>query len=185
MSASLIFSRGQRLLLLGPSRPRTALILALHSLNFDVEGDWVCQVSPSGLVALPNSLHWNERLGRSYPEILAFLRDKPCEKIDTGFGYFWTWCPAAEGRPWRCREGPVDGIVVTSEMAGGYSIASQLSSDMAWGHLMSARSGESKNPAIVMELRHLSATAPAIKLSVGNLLQATEIIVQFSSSLRT
>jgi hypothetical protein len=84
-----------------------------------------------------------------------------------------------EERRWFCRSGGVDGIVVTDDMAGGCSLARRLAPDLTWGHLMSSRvTGDGSLPTI-MALKGLGAAAPAIRLSVGDLAGATDIVMQF------
>ena len=179
LSASLVHWRGKRLLLLGPALARTALVLALFRWDVDIEGDWVCQLSPSGLMALPRSVRWGLRLGRSYPEAMEITADIPSYRVDSFHGEIRAWCPMTEERRWFCRNGGVDGTVVTDDMAGGCSLARRLAPDLTWGHLMSSRvTGDGSLPTI-MALKGLGAAAPAIRLSVGELAGATDIVMQF------
>ena len=182
VSASLVHRRGKRLLVLGPRLPRTALVLALFGLDVDIEGDWVCRLSPFGLTALPRSVRWDVRLGRSYPEIMETIGDFATHRVDSFSGDLWAWCPMTEERQWLCRDGAVDGIVVTDDMAGGCSLARRLAPDMLWGHLMSARlTGDGGLPTI-MALKGLASATPAIRLSVGDLAGAIDIAMQFLST---
>jgi len=68
-------------------------------------------------------------------------------------------------------------------MAGGCSLARRLAPDLVWGHLMSARQAGVGDLPTVMALKNLASAAPAIKLSVGELAGATDIIMQFLSPL--
>ena len=183
LSSSLVFWRDKRLLVLGPTLSRTALALALFRRNVDIEGDWICRMSPSGITALPRSIRWGANLGRSYPEIMEIFADTPTHCVDSSDGKLQAWCPMREDRPWLCRDGGVDGIVVTDNVAGGCSLARRLAAEMVWGHLMSARlSGDGGLPAITA-LKGLAMGAPAIRLSVGDLAVATDLVMQFWSTL--
>lgn len=183
LASSLLAWRGKRLLVLGPPLSRTALAMALFSSKVDIEGNWACRLSASRFTALPRSVRWGTSLFRAYPETREMTAEVPAHEIDSGHGHFWAWCPVARERPWCCRDGTVDGIVVADSMAGGCSLSRRLASEMVWGHLMAARiSGDGGLPA-AMALKRLAASAPAIGLSVGDLAGAQAIALEFLAEL--
>ena len=181
LSSSLLNWRGKRLLVLGPQFPRTALALVLFHSKVDIEGDWACRLSASGFTALPRSVRWSASLLRSYPETREMIAG--AHQIDSGQEVLWAWCPAEVDRPWCCRDGTVDGIVVADGMAGGRSLSRRLAPEMAWGHLMAARIAGDGGVTAAMALKNLAASAPAIKLSVGDLGGAADIALEFLAEL--
>lgn len=183
LASSLLALHSKRVLVLGPQLPRTALAMALFRSKVDIEGNWACRLSALGFTALPRSMRWGTNLLRAYPETEEMAADAPAHQIDSGQGEFWAWCPAAGERRWCCRDGTVDGIVVADSMAGGHSLARRLAPEMAWGHLMAARiAGDGGLPA-ALALKNLAATAPAIRLSVGDLAGAADIALEFLAKL--
>ena len=183
LSSSLLAWRCKRLLVLGPQLPRTALAMVLFRSNVDIEGNWACRLSAQGFMALPRSMRWGTNLLRAYPQTEEMAADVPAHQIDSGHGEFWAWCPAAGERRWCCRDGTVDGIVVADSMAGSRSLARRLAPEMAWGHLMAARiAGDGGLPA-AMVLKSLAASAPAVRLSVGDLAGAADLTLEFLAEL--
>jgi hypothetical protein len=183
LSSSLLAWRGKRLLVLGPQLPRTALAMALFRSKVDIEGNWACRLSAKGFTALPRSMRWGTNLLRAYPETEEMAADAPAHQIGSGHGEFWAWCPAAGERRWCCRDGTVDGIVVADSMAGGRSLARRLAREMVWGHLMAARIAGNGGLPAAMVLKSLAASAPAVRLSVGDLAGAADLTLEFLAEL--
>lgn len=179
LSATILCWRGRRLLLLGPVRARTALALTLFQHEVDIEGDWVCRLSSVGFTALPRSVRWDARLLRAYPQIYEVTEDFPFHCVDSFHGELSAWCPQTEARPWLCRDGPLDGIIVTDDYAGGLSLSRRIAPDFVWGHLMAARVTGAGGVTVIAALKNLAAATPALKVSVGDLGDATYRIMQF------
>lgn len=183
LAGSILHWRGRRLLLLGPGLPRTALALALFSRGVDIEGDWACRISPSGITALPRSVRWDARLLRAFPEISEAGEELPSHSVDSFHGELSSWSPATAGRPWICRDGAIHGIVATDNNGGGRSSARRITPDFVWGHLMAARLNGNGGMALLAQLKQLAATTPALKLSVGELGGATQAVMEFLNVL--
>lgn len=67
--------------------------------------------------------------------------------------------------------------------AGGRSLSRRIATDFAWGHLMAARAAGAGGATVMIALKNLATSTPALKLSVGDLADATHTIVEFLVSL--
>lgn len=170
---------------MGPGLPRTALALALFSRGVDIEGDWACRLSPSGITALPRSVRWDARLLRAFPEISETSEELPSHSVDSFHGELRAWSPATAGRPWICRDGAIHGIIATENNGGGRSLARRMTPDFLWGHLMATRLNGNGGMALLGHLKQRASTTPAIKLSVGDLGGATHAVMEFLNALDT
>lgn len=183
LAASVLHWRGRRLLLLGPTLSRTALALTLYSRGVDIEGDWACRLSPAGFTALPRSVRWDAKLLRTFPQISETTEGFRSHRVDSFHGELSAWSPVGENRPWICRDGSLDGIVATDNNGGGRSLSRRIAPDFIWGHLMAARMNGDGGLALMAQLKGLADSTPALKLSVGDLGDATHAIMHFLSML--
>jgi hypothetical protein len=183
LAASVLHWRGTRLLLLGPALSRTALALALFARGVDIEGDWVCRLSPAGFTALPRSIRWDAKLLHAFPQVSEVTEGFRSHRLDSFHGELKAWSPVAADRPWICRDGALDGIVATDNNGGGRSLSRRIAPDFVWGYLMAARMSGDGGTALMAELKSLADSTPALKLSVGDLGDATHAIMHFLSML--
>lgn len=149
----------------------------------DIEGDWACRLSSNGFAALPRSIRWDTRLPQAYPLIAKTTGRFRTHAIDSFHGELKAWCPTIEKRPWIWRDGSLSGIVVIENNAGGRSLSRRLAPDFVWGHLMAARTAGAGGALVMSALKKLAAATPALKLSVGDLGDATQRITEFLAGL--